>query len=48
MIWGETPYTLPGGRHANLEEKSDSPSTDKNQIKLNFWHRVPLTLGIGR
>ena len=28
---GETPYTLPGGRHANLEEKSDSPSTDKTK-----------------
>jgi len=25
MKWGETRYTLPAGRHANLEEKSDSP-----------------------
>ena len=33
MIWGETPYTLPGGRHANLEEKSDSPDI-QTSVKL--------------
>ena len=33
MKWGETRYTLPAGRHANLEEKSDSPDI-QTSVKL--------------